>query len=290
MAPRWGWVAASVSAVLLWRLAAYYSPSPFVTIPDGLRLPFALLGVLFLVSSVWAWWARPSPWTAVFLLYGLGLGIHWGGALGVGGASLEMSLFWVYLAFTVLGDAALLHLALIYPQGRRTRKRLVALYAPAAVTLTRADRRPHAAGRPGTRRRTRTARGEPPVARGRDRLSGQAVHHRCREPSCRTSSADRGGRVFRERGRASGHRGSLARHAGSVESGAWSGAYYLGRRVGVSVGRTTAERAVARVDRCSSRSVIPSRRTTPRAARGRRPAASSPSGPAQPDGRVARRS
>ena len=135
MAPRWGWVAASVSGVLLWRLAAYYSPSSFVTIPDGLRLPFALLGVLFLLSSVWAWWARPSKWTAVFLLYGLGLGIHWGGALGVGDASVEMSLFWVYLAFTALGDAALLHLALIYPQGRLKLKWLVALYAPPAVTV-----------------------------------------------------------------------------------------------------------------------------------------------------------
>lgn len=132
----WGWVTVSVGGVLLWRVAAYYAPSSFVAIPDGLHLPLALLGVLFLVSGVWAWWARPNRWTAVFLLYGLCLGIHWGGAIGVGDASLEMGLFWVYLAVTALGDAALLNLALIYPHGGLLApKWKVALYAPAAIAL-----------------------------------------------------------------------------------------------------------------------------------------------------------
>jgi hypothetical protein len=73
---RWGVVALAVGGVLLWRVAAYYAPSSLVAIPDGLHLPLALLGVLFLVSGVWAWWARPNRWTAVFLLYGLCQGIH----------------------------------------------------------------------------------------------------------------------------------------------------------------------------------------------------------------------
>jgi hypothetical protein len=133
---RWGWVAASVSGVLLWRVVAYYAPSSLVAIPDGLHLPLALLGVFFLASGVWAWWARPNRWTAVFLIYGVCLGIHWGGAVGVGDASLEMGVFWVYLAFTALGDAALLNLALIYPHGKHLApKWKVALYAPAATAL-----------------------------------------------------------------------------------------------------------------------------------------------------------
>ena len=136
MNPRWGWVAAAVSCVLLWRIAAYFSPSSFVAIPDGLQLPLALLGIVFLVTSLWAWWARPNRWTGIFLVYGLSLGIHWGGAIGVGNASLEVSLFWVYLAITALGDAALLNLALIYPHRRRLAlKWHVALYAPAAIAL-----------------------------------------------------------------------------------------------------------------------------------------------------------
>jgi hypothetical protein len=133
---RWGLVAVSIGGVLLWRVAAYYAPSSFVAIPDGLRIPLALLGVLFLVSGVWAWWARPNRWTAVFLLYGLCQGIHWGGAVGVEDASVEMGLFWVYLAFTALGDAALLNLAMIYPHGRHLApKWKVALYALAAMAL-----------------------------------------------------------------------------------------------------------------------------------------------------------
>lgn len=133
---RWVWVAVSGGSVLLWRVAAYYAPSSFVAIPDGLHLPLALLGVLFLVSGVWAWWARPNHWTALFLIYGLCLAVHWGGAIGVGEASLEMALFWVYLAVTAMGDAALLNLALIYPHSRHLApKWKVALYAPAAIAL-----------------------------------------------------------------------------------------------------------------------------------------------------------
>jgi hypothetical protein len=79
---------------------------------------------------------RPNRWTAVFLLYGLCLGVHWGGAVGAPGASLEISLFWVYLAMTALGDAALLHLALIYPYGKSLALKWRApLYAPATCAL-----------------------------------------------------------------------------------------------------------------------------------------------------------
>lgn len=130
------WVFLAAGGVLLWRLAAFRWPSPFVSLPDGLRLPMALLGFLFLACGVGAWWARPDRWTAAFLLYGLGGGVHWGGSIGSRGETLELSLFFVYLAFTALADASLLHLALIYPGGGPLAWGWrAALYAPAAYAL-----------------------------------------------------------------------------------------------------------------------------------------------------------
>lgn len=128
-----GWVLAGATAVLLWRAAAWRWPSKFIDLPDGLRLPIGLLGVLFVACGVWAWWARPGRRTRVFLLYGLGGGVHWGGAIDAPGA--ELSLLMVYLATSALGEAALLHLALIYPRGARFGRWRLALYAPAALAL-----------------------------------------------------------------------------------------------------------------------------------------------------------
>jgi len=135
--PRRIWVVAGATGVLVWRAAAHRWPSSLVSIPDGLQLPLALLGAVFLVSGIGAWWARPGRWTAMFLLYGLCGGVHWGGAIGGPVAVLETSLFFVYLAITALGDAALLHLASTYPHGAPlARKWRVVLYAPAAVGLS----------------------------------------------------------------------------------------------------------------------------------------------------------
>lgn len=134
--PLRAWIAAATSGVLLWRAAAYWWPSSFIDIPDGLHLPLALLGLVFLVAGLWAWLARPDRWTSIFLLYGLCGGVHWGGAVGAADPTLAMSLFFAYLAITALGDAALLHLSLIYSrQGSLAQAWQVALYAPAAVAL-----------------------------------------------------------------------------------------------------------------------------------------------------------
>lgn len=133
---RRSWIFAVAGGVLLWRVVAFRWPSSFVSVPDGLRLPLALLGVVFLACGIWAWWARPGRWTTIFLLYGLGGGVHWGGAIGAPQAVLELSLFFAYLAMTALADAALLHLALIYPRGGPLARRWrIALYAPAAIAL-----------------------------------------------------------------------------------------------------------------------------------------------------------
>ena len=130
------WVVAPVLVVLLWRIAALVWPSSLVIIPEELQLPLALLGVLFLACGVWAWWVRPGRWTAIFLIYAIGAGVHWGGTVGPTQAGLELSIFFVYLAFSVLGEAGLLHLALTFPRGRSLeRGKKFAVYSVAVLTL-----------------------------------------------------------------------------------------------------------------------------------------------------------
>ncbi len=128
------WVILATVAVLLWRAMALLWPSSLVSIPDSLRLPITLLGVLFLVCGAAAWRLRPGRFTVVLLLYGVGGGIHWGGTIGAAHAGIELSLLFVYLGFCALAEAAFLHLALIFPSGGSVARVVrVALYAPPAV-------------------------------------------------------------------------------------------------------------------------------------------------------------
>ncbi len=128
------WVVLATVAVLLWRATALLWPSSLVSIPDSLRLPITLLGVLFLVCGAAAWRLRPGRFTVVLLLYGVGGGIHWGGTIGAAHAGIELSLLFVYLGFSALAEAAFLHLALIFPSGGSVARVVrVALYAPPAV-------------------------------------------------------------------------------------------------------------------------------------------------------------
>ena len=82
------------------------------------------------------WWVRPGRWTAVFLVYGIGGGVHWGGTIDPMHAGLELSLLFVYLAFSAFAEAGFLHLALIFPSGRSLiRGKRLALYSVAALAL-----------------------------------------------------------------------------------------------------------------------------------------------------------
>lgn len=114
-----------------------------VTFDEGWQLPVTLLGLLFIACGAAAWWVRPDRWTLVFLLHCAGQGVHWGGSIDLAGAALERAFLLLYLAFTVMGEAAFLHLALIYPSGRKLGGRwLFALYAPAGLTLLTAAAAP----------------------------------------------------------------------------------------------------------------------------------------------------
>jgi hypothetical protein len=122
--------------VLIWRAFAYHHPAALVTIPGEMRLPMAALGIFFVVCGIAAWLLRPGPATALFCLHGLCAGVHWGGSIGSGSKGLELALFFVYLAVSVLGEAALLHLALIYGRAWFTRTGVMALlYVPGVAAL-----------------------------------------------------------------------------------------------------------------------------------------------------------
>lgn len=129
-------VVMAVIIVIVWRIVAIDRPSEFVEIPESLRWPFLALGMLFLLCGFLIWWFRPNRWSVVFLLYGIGNGIHWGGAIGSVSQPTAVILFFLYLSLTALADAALFHLALIFPGGKRIpRWATSVLYLPAILSL-----------------------------------------------------------------------------------------------------------------------------------------------------------
>jgi hypothetical protein len=136
MTLRYWLIAASVAIVALWRAAALARPSSLVAIPENLRIPMALLGLLFLVCGAWAWWKRPGRWTLIFLVYCIGAGVHWGGTIDPGHRGVELSLLLVYLAFSAMAEAGLLHLALVFPSGRSLGTGVrIAIYSVAVLAL-----------------------------------------------------------------------------------------------------------------------------------------------------------
>ncbi len=134
----YGWAIAVLvfTIVLLFRAAAWLSPSVFIDIPSSVALPLNGLGVLFLACGVRAWLAYPTVLTRAFLLYGVGMGIHWGGSIGTQSGAVDISLITLYAGATALGDGAFLDLSLRYPrEASGTGKRTFALYLPAILTL-----------------------------------------------------------------------------------------------------------------------------------------------------------
>lgn len=126
---------AAVSVALGWRFAAFVWPSEHVVIEQSLQVPVALLGVLFLSCGAYVYVRRRDAPSFIFFVYGLGNAVHWGGSVAAPGAA-ELAMFFVYLSFTGLGDAALLHLALIYPSRAVVERRLLAvLYLPALAAM-----------------------------------------------------------------------------------------------------------------------------------------------------------
>lgn len=134
--PRLAIVVLFAATVLLFRVSAWLNPSSFVVIPPSLGLPLNGLGVLYLVCGVWAWLSNPSYLTRVFLVVGIGGGIHWGGTIASGNPELGIAFLVFYAAVTAIGDAAFLDLSLRYPRATRWRgRRVLSLYLLGLLTL-----------------------------------------------------------------------------------------------------------------------------------------------------------
>lgn len=129
------WVLAGVPFVVLWRGLAVTWPSSFTALPENLMIPTTLMGLLFLCSGVISYNRAPSRWSVLFLVYCIGSGIHWGGSVGFQPPALELALLFFYLAVTVMAQAALFHLALLYPSGSPVRTWVHLIYAPAIGAL-----------------------------------------------------------------------------------------------------------------------------------------------------------
>lgn len=120
------------SMALLFRAAAWLNPSSLVTIPESLALPTSGLGVLYLICAVWVWRSR-SKLAGVFLAYGIGGCVHWGGTIASDNEALGTAFAVFYVAGTAVGDAAFLDLALRYP--RSLRRRVLRTMAPYLLAI-----------------------------------------------------------------------------------------------------------------------------------------------------------
>jgi len=135
-ASQWAIVIALATTVLLFRVAAWQSPSSYIVIPPSVALPLNALGAFFLACSVWAWARRPTDLTTVFLAYGVGMGVHWGGSIGTESERADIAFLSLYTAATALADGAFLELSLSLPRGTTSHVlRRTPFYIPAMLTL-----------------------------------------------------------------------------------------------------------------------------------------------------------
>jgi hypothetical protein len=123
-------------AVLLYRIAAWLSPSTYVVNAPSTALALNALGVWFLGCGVWAWARRPAALTRLFLTYAVGMGLHWGGSIGTESEGIQVALLCLYISASAMGDGAFLELSLRYPRGEPQRAlRRTVFYAPAILLL-----------------------------------------------------------------------------------------------------------------------------------------------------------
>lgn len=140
---RYHWFALLALPVVAWRVLAYRTPDSLVIIAEGLAVPIAGLGLLYLICGLVAYLMRPGTATFLFYLHGLGAAVHWGGSIGSSSRGLELALFFIYLAASLLGEAALLHLALVYGSDGKPRGFVMTLlYAPAVLATLAAPLAP----------------------------------------------------------------------------------------------------------------------------------------------------
>lgn len=133
---QWAIVIVLTLTVVLFRVTAWQSPSSYIVNSPAVALPLNALGAFFLACGVWAWVRRPTGLTTVFLAYGVGMGVHWGGSIGMDSERADIAVLSLYTAATALADGALLELSVSFRRGTPPPVvRRVAFYIPALLTL-----------------------------------------------------------------------------------------------------------------------------------------------------------
>lgn len=127
---------------LLWRLAvlAALPASPALgETPSGAeqKLLFAagVMGLGFLLCGVLALARATSAAAPAFALYAIATSVHWGGPVAASAQNLQTVIWVAYFSLSMLGQAAFLHFALVYPRPVPWAASVLGrpLYAPAAL-------------------------------------------------------------------------------------------------------------------------------------------------------------
>ena len=105
----------------------------------GLNTALGMMGLLFIGCGLTAWLRLRTHAAALFGLYGLFYGMHWGGLVPASSQWLTNTFSLLHLVLSgVLSQAFLLHFSLVYPRTSPildSRPSLYVLYTPAAVAV-----------------------------------------------------------------------------------------------------------------------------------------------------------
>jgi hypothetical protein len=103
-------LAAGAAGVIAWSVLALFYPSDWIPIPQHLRIPNLVMGLVFLVCGMTVRRRRADGPGRAFYRYCLGAALHWGGLPSTPGPSLASALFLAYVGASACGEGALLEL------------------------------------------------------------------------------------------------------------------------------------------------------------------------------------
>ena len=131
--------------VIAWRIVTGLgrfglgAPGGASAVSISLGTALGLMGLLFIGCGLVAWFRMRTEAAALFALYGLFYGMHWGGVIYAENAWLDNTYRLIHLVLSgILSQAFLLHFALLYTRANAIldwRPSIYVLYAPAAAAV-----------------------------------------------------------------------------------------------------------------------------------------------------------
>ncbi len=131
--------------VIIWRIVTGLgrfgigAPGGASAVSINLGIALGLMGLLFVGCGLAAWFRMRTEAAALFALYGVFYGLHWGGVIYAENAWFENTYRLLHLVLSgILSQAFLLHFALLYTRAKAIlewRPSIYILYAPAALAV-----------------------------------------------------------------------------------------------------------------------------------------------------------